>query len=172
MFLSKKINRILKMVFYLYIILIIIFVAVKFNGSLHEISMRMERINESRSKGVLNLNLTPLRQISTYLKRIDSSFAIRNLMSNILLFFPLGVFLPVLYDKNFLKTLVYSLIFSLLIEILQFMTMLGYADIDDVILNIMGSLAGYITFKLLHKTYMNNIPKKVFVSSSEESMKK
>lgn len=165
---NRKRIPLAKIFFYIYIILIIIFVLIKFNGSLNEIGMRTEWIRQNRNAGLLNLNLVPFRQISTYLKRTDSYFAIKNLIVNLFILFPLGFFVPILYDGKFFKTLAYSFLFSLLIELFQFITMLGFADIDDVILNIIGSFVGYLTFKLFHKLQTKTISKFFYTPSKEQ----
>ena len=73
---------------------------------------------------------------------------------NVLLFVPLGVLLPFIWpNTNGLKCTVYSgLSFSLLIEISQLFNN-RCTDIDDLILNTLGSLIGYLLFMMFtHKT--------------------
>lgn len=68
---------------------------------------------------------------------------------NILLFMPLGFLIPLIWNKrNKLKySLLYGFLFSLLIETSQLFNF-RQSDIDDLILNTLGSLIGYIIFKL------------------------
>ena len=72
-----------------------------------------------------------------------------NLGGNILMFVPLGIFLPLLFPKqrhwgHFLLT-VFMLI--LCVELLQLATMLGSCDIDDLILNVIGASLGFFLWK-------------------------
>jgi glycopeptide antibiotics resistance protein len=64
---------------------------------------------------------------------------------NILLFIPFGFLLPLLWNKfrNVFFCLLAGLIFSLSIEAIQYATQRGYTQIDDVIMNVFGTMIGY-----------------------------
>ncbi len=49
------------------------------------------------------------------------------------------------------KTLLTGIVFILAVEVTQFVCMLGSFDVDDIILNGIGVLGGYIVFKLFMK---------------------
>src|SRR3989339_819050 len=72
--------------------------------------------------------------------------AFKNLLGNILFFIPFGFLLPVLLSKiNSAKNiLIASATFSLLLELLQIFLHLGSFDIDDIFLNTVGALIGYL----------------------------
>jgi hypothetical protein len=76
-----------------------------------------------------------------------------NLVGNLLLFAPLGFFVPVLYSKSRsgLKILAIGFVLSLSIELSQFALATRIADVDDVILNTLGALLGFAIFKLVYK---------------------
>ena len=77
-----------------------------------------------------------------------------NLAGNLLIFVPLGFFAPLLWRKlrHWWAAPGLSMGVSCLIEFLQLF--LGRSvDIDDVILNTLGGLAGYILFCLLPKKW-------------------
>ena len=85
--------------------------------------------------------------LSTYIEAWNS-FNLRNwqfIILNILLFIPLGIFLPVIHKKfnNIIRTLFVSLIITLMIECLQYLTGFGIFDIDDIFNNILGTVVGY-----------------------------
>ena len=87
----------------------------------------------------LDLNLIPLIDI------INSPLAyIRNTILNIMLFMPLGFLLPALWKEyRFLRIIAAAgLILSLFIEILQIFTF-RLTDVDDLITNTAGTVAGY-----------------------------
>lgn len=101
------------------------------------------------------INLVPFRTISDYIERMDAisinsihDFAFQNLMGNIILFVPMGVFLPYFSYKQrkFLKFFVTALIMIFCIEIIQLITLLGACDIDDLLLNLIGSCIGFGIF--------------------------
>ena len=63
---------------------------------------------------------------------------IDNTLGNILIFLPLGIFLPLLFKKysKFTKVIIASTVISFSIEFLQIALRLGQFDIDDIILNV------------------------------------
>jgi glycopeptide antibiotics resistance protein len=80
-------------------------------------------------------------------------FLFRNLIGNILLLLPLGLFLPILWSKfrDFGKTVFMGVVVSLAIELSQlFLSYLSLGsrstDIDDLILNTLGIVIGYIIY--------------------------
>ena len=73
----------------------------------------------------------------------------RGYLLNILLFVPLGFLLPMIWPKSnkFSSVLLYGVFFSLLIEASQLINF-RQPDIDDLILNTLGALVGYVVFRL------------------------
>ncbi|MDK2951886.1 MAG: hypothetical protein PWQ77_1551 [Kosmotogales bacterium] len=78
---------------------------------------------------------------------------------NILLFVPFGFFLKFIWpDINKLKYIVLSgFSFSLLIEISQLFNH-RQTDIDDLILNTLGTLLGYLLFRVFFRTTEKTVP--------------
>lgn len=63
----------------------------------------------------------------------------------------MGVFVHILFKdkiKNIKQFIVAMIIVLLSVEILQFITLRGTMDIDDIILNIVGAILGYGLMKL------------------------
>ena len=81
---------------------------------------------------------------------------------NIILFVPLGFFLPLLYKKyHHMKTVALTgFLFSLAVEIVQ-MFGWGSSDINDLIINTAGACLGYWIYYLLSKALPNNFRKKL-----------
>lgn len=73
-----------------------------------------------------------------------------NSLLNVLLFVPLGVFLPVLWRRfqKLLWTLLFGLMFSLLIEVLQIFTYRA-TDINDLMTNTVGALVGWCVGRII-----------------------
>ena len=63
----RKQGKILKILWWVYIALLFVFVVVKFKGSFYELS---NRINSYSMQGSINYNFIPFRNISTQFKYI------------------------------------------------------------------------------------------------------
>ena len=106
-----------------------------------------------------SINLTPLATIEMYLQMLHSSsaylvrHAFINLVGNVVMFIPLGFFQPYLARtlRAFWKTLFCTFCLIILIEAVQYFTLLGTCDIDDLILNLAGAAAGYGIWRGYHR---------------------
>ena len=87
---------------------------------------------------------------------------------NILLFVPLGFFLPFLYKKydSIGKIALVGILVSLSIEIAQ-MFGTGATDINDLITNTVGACLGFIIYKLLHKVIPKPWMKQIKVDGAQ-----
>lgn len=94
---------------------------------------------------VLSHNFIPLRGMLT---------DITNSYLNVLLFIPLGIFVPCLWPeyRSMMKTVGLGLMTSLCIEILQIFTFRA-TDINDVITNVAGTMIGYLIGRLIIKRF-------------------
>jgi len=100
----------------------------------------------------LNSNLIPFRNTYEYVMgadRFNVDIIINNTLGNVLIFIPLGIFLPVLFKKyqSLNQVVVGSMIITFTIEVLQFFLQIGQFDIDDIILNTIGGAVGFIIIK-------------------------
>ncbi len=89
------------------------------------------------------VNLTPFQTIRFYLfsGRVSTAVAVRNLAGNILAFVPIGILVPLLRrDLSLGTTFLVGLVLSSCIELTQYVTGLGSCDIDDIILNVLGTM--------------------------------
>lgn len=77
-----------------------------------------------------------------------------NSLLNVLLFVPLGFFLPVLWKRfrSFLWTALFGLGFSLSIELLQLFTFRA-TDINDLMTNTVGTILGWCLGRLMLKLF-------------------
>ncbi|ENK1242774.1 VanZ family protein [Clostridium botulinum] len=77
-----------------------------------------------------------------------------NILGNILMFAPLGLLLPLLWKgfRKFSKTVLFGSVVSFIIEFSQLFLARG-TDIDDLILNTMGTTLGYLTFIVINKFF-------------------
>lgn len=96
-----------------------------------------------------SINLVPFKTIAEYFVKGDMRQFIINIAGNIVCLAPLGILLPLNFKKQnnpWIFLITCSLIvFS--VEILQFLTLAGSCDIDDLILNVFGAFMAFIIAK-------------------------
>lgn len=79
-----------------------------------------------------------------------------NLFGNVLIFVPIGFFMPMASKyRSFFMTLFYSFGFSLFVEAFQLITKVGRFDVDDLFLNTLGGILGYIVFVICNAIRRN-----------------
>lgn len=74
------------------------------------------------------------------------NIVVRNMAANLLMFVPMGMALPVLFEEKFnklWKMMIFMIALVSIIEVIQFITFSGSADIDDLILNTVSAVVGY-----------------------------
>lgn len=107
-----------------------------------------------------NMSLKPFFTIKNYLYVVTHQdhgdlyrHCLINLLGNVILFIPAGIFLPKIWKKlqNFFLFLLVCVLVITLIEALQLVTLLGSCDIDDLILNVFGMILGYLLFLIFRK---------------------
>lgn len=105
----------------------------------------------------INTNLQPFRTIGNYLRVVLKGsnpdlvqHCFINLAGNVLLFIPAGFLLPKLWRPmgNFFRFTVLCIGVMFTIESIQLFTLLGSFDVDDLILNLLGMLMGFIIFSI------------------------
>ncbi len=88
---------------------------------------------------------------------------------NLLWFFPFGFLLPALRPNTDLKSVaVRSLVLSLAIEVFQWVLCSGISDIDDVMFNICGSLAGFACYRAFQKRPRRNVRSRLHISRAKQ----
>ncbi|MBD8069577.1 VanZ family protein [Bacillus sp. PS06] len=101
-------------------------------------------------------NFIPFKTITYYLflaNDINFNIRVENLTGNVIGFVPFGFLLPLLF-RNFrsLKNVTFATFcLSLLFEVLQLIFRFGSFDIDDLILNTLGGMLGYIPISFFLK---------------------
>lgn len=133
---KKKITKILFMVYILLLIWIILF---KTSFSISDFIGLLK---------IRSINLIPFY----YPAKV--SFHLREVIANILIFVPLGIYLKMLDIKS-KKVILYGLILSLVLEVSQFIFKLGASDITDIITNTIGTILGVCGYVLLEKMFKN-----------------
>lgn len=143
---KNSIKVIIGLSFIFYIIALIVIIFMKPRGYVDDMPF-IEYVRYS-------INIFPFRTISTYVKALingnmNIDIPVKNLGGNLILFLPMGIYLPFLIKKmNGLKSysiFMISLLFS--VEIMQLITRRGRFDIDDFILNMLGAFIGFAIWK-------------------------
>ncbi len=97
-----------------------------------------------------SLNLIPFATILSYWNQGGANSVDVNLWGNIILFIPLGIYLPLFSgNKKIFKTIGWIGLISLAVELAQYVLAIGAGDIDDIILNILGGMIGILLYRLL-----------------------
>lgn len=105
--------------------------------------------------GSVNLHL-----FSSYIEAWQSfsSVAWRNIILNILMFVPLGVLLPLVFNKckKFWVTYLIGFLSTILLEVIQLISGRGIFELDDIFNNTLGCVIGYGFVMIFILTFMDN----------------
>ncbi len=97
-------------------------------------------------------NLTMFQEIMRYynlgMRTGSWSLFVLNVVGNIVVFMPIGMFLPSLFSRcrNIIFTTILTLEISLCVEVIQLLTKVGSFDVDDLLLNTIGGICGYVVY--------------------------
>ncbi|MDE5863845.1 MAG: VanZ family protein [Lachnospiraceae bacterium] len=99
-------------------------------------------------------NLIPFREIIRFIKYrnyIDFYSVVVNLIGNVAAFMPFGALIRWVVNKKvrWYQAVLYTLLFSLSVELLQLVAKVGVFDVDDLILNTVGGLFGFWVYYIL-----------------------
>lgn len=136
-------------IFFVYLLIVIKLIIFKYPYE------QLRSIAESWEKGVIlnglhTANFTLFKTIRMY---IDYSYMLNsfeNLVGNVVVFIPFGFLLPYVLKRgrNFLVMLFNAFLFVLSIEVFQLFSAFGAFDVDDILLNCLGAVIGYVIFLL------------------------
>lgn len=101
-------------------------------------------------------NLTPFKEILRfwrYREKLGMRAVLLNLVGNVVGFMPCGFFLPIVSrrSKRWYNTVIISFGFSFFVELIQLIFRVGSFDVDDMILNTAGAVAGYSLYCIVQQ---------------------
>lgn len=100
-----------------------------------------------------SINFVPFETIRGYVtgkSLVSQTVVWYNVLGNICLFMPLGIYLQLFrVKKNSFNSIVIVFIVSLMIELIQFVFGIGATDIDDIILNCLGGVIGVLLYQVI-----------------------
>lgn len=123
-----------------------------------------------RWQKILSLN-QPIFNPTINLIPFNDGFEISTIL-NIIFFMPFGFLLPTLWEKyrKFWPTLSMGILFSLIIEISQLFVPYRATDINDLIMNTIGTLCGWLIFNVMSKIFHKLITETALESSTHNTI--
>lgn len=102
---------------------------------------------------VRRYNLYPFKTVMEFLlnaTKHNSQIIFINLIANIITFIPLGFFITLIFRRSckLINTTLLCVLIIICIEIGQFLLNVGVLDIDDIILNTVGCVLGFMLYKV------------------------
>ena len=108
--------------------------------------------------GIHKTNLIPFKVLfETYNEVFVNGYInyfLINFLGNIIMFMPIGFFIALLWNLSNKKIIAIGFCLSLFIEICQLFLTRG-TDIDDLILNTIGTILGLLLYRVLYKKVKN-----------------
>lgn len=98
-------------------------------------------------------NLIPFKMLADIGNYTSMTDFIINVVGNLVLFVPYGCMLPIVWKQaqNTKFFAIFTLILLFMVEIIQFVTMSGVCDVDDIICNYIGAWVAYLCSKYFVK---------------------
>ena len=121
-----------------------------------------DRLGRVDGYSTYRYNLVPFEEIRRFIQYRDyvtTGAFILNLIGNLLVFFPVGFLVPIWKTNK--KG-------CLCIESLQLVTKVGVFDVDDLLLNTLGGVFGWICYKILLTVFHWMMEKKVKKANQKE----
>ena len=146
---DSKANKLTKVLFVIYLIALFWIIVFKFN-------LPFSNLGYMRS-----INLNPLNESLI----INGKFDFREIVMNIAIFMPLGIYSDILFEKWTIgKKIFLFFLISLICEMFQFILGVGASDITDIITNMLGGIIGLIIYIEIKKISGNSIKAQKFIN--------
>lgn len=130
------------LLFYLYMVMLCYFLFFSEHYGRNDI------LREYKSNLIL---FREIKRFIMYRSQLGFESFVVNILGNIFAFAPFGFLLPLLnrrYRKLYI-TAFFSLLFSLTVETIQLWFRVGIFDVDDIFLNTIGGVSGYLFYKFV-----------------------
>ena len=152
---SKDNKKVWKCFFLVYILILIKLIIFKYPWE------KLVEITRTWEKGVILEGLSTanfvlgksIRMYIRYFNKFPFWNGFANLVGNILVFIPYGFLLPVAYPTcgKWWRVFYCAVGFVAGIELFQLFSAYGAFDVDDILLNVAGTMVGYVIFAVLRK---------------------
>lgn len=139
-------------IFFIYLLIVIKLIIFKYPYE------QLKAIADSWERGVIlegldTANFTLFKTIKMYIRYSHKLNSFENLIGNIVVFIPFGLLFPYVMKRgrNFLVMLFNAFLFVTGIEIFQLFSAFGAFDVDDILLNCVGAVIGYLLYLILRR---------------------
>ena len=147
---SKRIRIFGKILFVLYIVFIVYFLI---------FSDWYGRTGEMQEYHYNLVLFKEIRRFWNYRDQVGFFAMFTNLFGNVIIFMPFGFFMPMASRyRSCFSAVFYSFGLSLCVETFQLLTKFGSFDVDDLLLNTVRGLVGYVIFAVcaaIRRRYVN-----------------
>lgn len=145
--LKEKIKTAGRVFFVLYVFALVYFLFFAERFGLHTFEEREYHYNLVFFKEI--------KRFWTYRKQLGFTAVAANLLGNVVGFVPFGLVLPIISrnSRGFFFLTFSGFTLSLLVETVQLITKLGSFDVDDLLMNTLGTAIGYAIFAVCHLIY-------------------
>lgn len=145
----EKTSFLVPFLFIIYMVLLVWIIVFKLQFSISELDT------------VRSINLIPFY----YDNEIGVRFHLTEVLENVAIFAPLGIYLCMLkHEPKFTIKLMFLLGTSLTLEILQYVFSIGRSDITDLITNTCGGLLGIAIYSILVKLFRSRTRTNKFIT--------
>lgn len=135
---NERINYIVPFLFLIYLVLLVWIVLFKLQFSISEID------------AIRQINLIPFH----YDNEIRIELHLKEVLENVAIFIPFGIYLSMLSDARYLKAMVFLIsVVSLVLEVVQYILAIGQTDITDLLTNTCGGALGIFLYWLSKKIF-------------------
>lgn len=135
-----KSKRFVPVLFFIYLALLVWIILFKLQFSIHDLDT------------VRSINLIPFY----YDKEIGTAFHLKEVLENLLIFVPMGIYLQMLLPKcRFYGKLIIIAGTSLMLEAAQYVLAIGRSDIIDLLTNTTGGLLGFALYGIVVRLLRN-----------------
>ena len=163
---SKDRTRKWKVIFFLYILVLIRLIIFKYPlHQLMEIARGWEKGVVLEGLSTANFTLgKSIRMYILYFNRFPFWNGFANLVGNVLVFIPYGLLLPVSYPvcRKWWRVFYCAIGLVVGIELFQLFSAFGAFDVDDILLNVWGAMLGYGVYALCRKIKIRYKAEKYF----------
>lgn len=114
------------------------------------LSMTLQPVDPAPGQ-VVDDNFVLFRTIQIYLANLESPFWVGQLIGNLLLLLPVGLLGPIAFPamNGWVRVFGVAIVLSVAIELAQLQIPNRSADVDDMLVNVVGALIGYALFRVL-----------------------
>ncbi len=150
-------NQLVRVLFFLYLLFVLKVIVFKYPLE------RLIEIASAWEKGVIleglkHANFTLFKTIRMYVEYAYKLNSFENLVGNVVVFIPFGLLLPCVMKRggNFWILLLNGLLLICGIEVFQLFSAFGAFDVDDILLNGIGVVLGYLIYLICRRICICN----------------